>query len=77
METPTGDAPPGVGHVHRRLLVAGVDESEALVVHHVHDGQDVVSRQGEDVVDALQPEGLSYEVTTSNAGHVILRIIFF
>ena len=51
-----GDTPPRVGHVHGRLLVAGVDDPKAHVVQHVERGQDMVSRQREDGVHAFELE---------------------
>ena len=66
----TGNAAIGVGHMHRRLLVAGIDESEIVVGHDVQHRQHVVARQGKDVIDALQLQGLGNQVTSGDSGHV-------
>lgn len=53
---PPRDPPPGVGHVYRRLLVAAVDQPEALVGQQIEQRQDVVSREREDRVDPFLPQ---------------------
>ena len=71
-----GDAAISVGHVYRRLLVAGVNEPEIVVSHDIQHRQHVVARQGKDVVDALQLQGLGDEVTTGDSGHVSSKFTF-
>ncbi len=64
-----GDAAPRVGHVHRRLLMSGIDEPEILVYHHVQQGQNVIPRQREDIRDAFQFQGFANEMAAGNYGH--------
>ena len=59
-----GNPAPRVGHVHRALLVAGVDEPEAHVVHDVEHRQDVVAGEGEYRVDARSTKRRSDELTS-------------
>ena len=59
-----GNPAPRVGHVHRALLVAGVDEPEAHVVHDVEQRQDVVAGEGEHGVDARSPKRCADELTS-------------
>ena len=58
--------------MHRRLLVAGVDEAEILIGHHVQHRQHVVAGQGKDVIDALQLESAGNKVASGNSGHCFL-----
>ena len=52
-----------VGRVHGRLLVAHVDDLDALVDAAVVEGHDVPARQGEDDLDAGLLEGLRRELS--------------
>ena len=47
-----GDTGVAVGHVHGRALVAGVDEFDALIGGGIHQGQDGVAHDGENLLNA-------------------------
>ena len=64
-----GDAGVAVGHVHGRALVAGVDELDALIGGGVHQGQDGVAHDGEDLLHALLFEASDKEVAPVQLGH--------
>ena len=56
-------ARPGVGGVHRRLLVAHVDDLDALVDAAVVEGHDVAAGEGEDDLDTGLLESAGRELT--------------
>ena len=64
---PPGHARPCVGHVHRGLLVAAVDQPEALVGQQVEQGQDVVAREREHGVHALQAQRAGQQLRPGRA----------
>ena len=66
----SGNPGPGVGHVHRRRLVARVHELQALVLHGVHQGEDGVPHYGEDPANPLLLEGPHQQVRPGELGHV-------
>ena len=63
---PAGDARVAVGGVGRDLLVADVDDLDALVDAAVVDVDDVAAAEGEDRVDALGLQGLRDQVAAGD-----------
>ncbi len=63
---------PGVGHHHRGLLVAHVDDPDVVVQAPVEDGRDVSAREGEDGVYALDVlQILRYDVSSMHLSHAV------
>ena len=60
-----GQARPGVGGVGGGLLVADVDDADALVDAAVVDVDDVAAAEGEDRADALRLEGPGHQVAAA------------
>ena len=64
-----GDPAPGVRHVHRGLLVAGIDNAEILIRHHVQNRQDMIAGQAENIFHALELERFANEMTSGGSRH--------
>src|SRR5712692_2996184 len=62
------NAPVAVGRVRRDLLMADIDDLDALVEASVVDVDDVAAAQREDDLDALVLERLGHQVTAGNLG---------
>ena len=61
---PPGDAGVTVGHVHRRPFVPGVDEFDSFVSRGVHQGQNRVADDGENLLDSFLLQAADEQVAS-------------
>ena len=64
-----GDPAPGIRHMYRRLLMAGVDDAEVLVRHHVKGRQNMITGQAENIAHAFELERFADKVTSRDSRH--------